>query len=52
MSDVREAKLERVTAETSVEVGIILDGGAVSIHTGIPFLTTCWINLEGIAALD
>tara|TARA_B100000073_G_scaffold131566_2_gene107731 strand:- start:13424 stop:14017 length:594 start_codon:yes stop_codon:yes gene_type:complete len=37
MSETREAKLERSTAETSVEVGIMLDGGPVSIDTGIPF---------------
>jgi imidazoleglycerol-phosphate dehydratase len=33
----RTAHLERETAETKIDVGVDLDGGAVEIGTGVPF---------------
>lgn len=46
MTEVRIAKIERATRETKIELELGLDGGAVEVATGIPFLDHM---LEGLA---
>ena len=46
----RIAQVERNTNETQIQVRVNLDGtGEAKLHTGIGFLTTCWIRSLGTA---
>lgn len=42
----RTAQIERNTKETKINLSLNLDGGEISINTGVGFLTICSIPLQ------